>query len=102
MLTPGFYAGYRVLPTPWCHRAVRALFTANAGLARTRFRVEGLDHLPRGPVRPFEPADEAEHRTALAGFTDDILMPAIGELLEPCCRRASDEPAAGKGTRAFL
>lgn len=323
MLTPGFYADYRVVPTPWCHRAVRALFTANAGLARTRFRVEGLDNLPRGPVlfatnstqkndfmafrwvamkaqldcvtvtkaknyhdpvmrfllrrlgvvplaskgylllldvtrtigrrpddaeyralrdhldhgaplpagepfdtlrsrpralldhhlepaaqsyraflqevyarslgeslrltgeavragyhvqmypegtvarrlgrgrpgavqmawalglpivpvgmsgcpdafagdspflrlvggditvrfgrqlalppdllppdfRPFEPADEADHRSALAGFTEDILMPAIDELLEPSCRRASDEPAAGKGTRAFL
>ncbi|HEU5058211.1 MAG TPA: hypothetical protein VFU21_16880 [Kofleriaceae bacterium] len=50
MLTPRFYADYRVLPTPWCTELVRALFTANAGLARTRFRVEGLDALPRRPV----------------------------------------------------
>lgn len=50
MLTPAFYASYRVLPRPWCYQAVRAVFTANAGLARTRFRVEGLDRLPRGPV----------------------------------------------------
>jgi 1-acyl-sn-glycerol-3-phosphate acyltransferase len=50
MLTPRFYADYRVLPTPWCYQAVRALFTANAGLARTRFRVEGLGDLPRRPV----------------------------------------------------
>ena len=49
MLTPRFYADYRVLPTPWCHQMVRGLFTANAGLARTRFRVEGLGELPRRP-----------------------------------------------------
>jgi 1-acyl-sn-glycerol-3-phosphate acyltransferase len=48
MLTPGFYADYRVLPTPWCYQLARALFTANAQLTRTRFRVEG--ELPTGPV----------------------------------------------------
>lgn len=50
MLTPAFYAGYRVLPTPWCERTVRAVFTANAALASTRFRVEGLDDPPTRPV----------------------------------------------------
>jgi 1-acyl-sn-glycerol-3-phosphate acyltransferase len=49
VLTAAFYAGYRVLPTPWCERTARVVFTANAALARTRFRVEGLER-PAGPV----------------------------------------------------
>ncbi len=50
MLTPAFYRDYRVLPTPWCTNAVRLLFTANVGLARTRIRVEGWERLPPSPV----------------------------------------------------
>lgn len=50
MLTPRFYAGYRVLPTPWCYQLARGLFTANAALARTHFRVEREGELPSGPV----------------------------------------------------
>lgn len=50
MLTPSFYRTYQVRPDPWCLRGVRALFGASVGLARTRIRAEGLDHIPPYPA----------------------------------------------------
>lgn len=50
MLTPEFYRDYRVLPTGWTTAAARVVFAGNAGLASTRFHVEGWENLPRGPA----------------------------------------------------
>lgn len=59
------------------------------------------DLLP-ADFRPFQPADESTHRTALDGFVRERLMPAIDALLDPPFRHVEGDAFAGKGTKAFL
>ena len=63
MLTPDFYARYRVLPRRWTYEAARAVFTTNVALASTRFRVEG-DPGPSTPVL-FATAADGHHEVQL-------------------------------------
>lgn len=50
MLTPEFYRSYRVVQAPFWSSVARVIFATNAGLARTRFHVEGWETLPARPV----------------------------------------------------
>jgi 1-acyl-sn-glycerol-3-phosphate acyltransferase len=50
MLSPSFFARYRVTPTPWLHHGISALVKAEMGLVGHRIIVEGSERLLDRPA----------------------------------------------------